>query len=150
MSIRKDLEDQMVALVEELSCKIETEEDVLNLRRQMKELQCAVTDEEDKIYQLLIHIERLCLGNDEKQVSHCISRHKDSHIGQSLAPGCRWKVNIKMDFKEIDCDNVDLIELAQVRFQLCYCCYGCSCYLILLGWLNYYLTFSMLCTRYLT
>jgi hypothetical protein len=97
----------MAALDEELSRKTETEEDMLNLRRKVKELHCAVTEYEDEINRLLFHIERLCLGNNEKQVSHCISCHEDSNTGQSLVPRCRWEVNIKMDFKEIDCNNVD-------------------------------------------
>jgi hypothetical protein len=70
--------------VEDLSSKTQTE-DVLKLRMQVKELQCAVADEEDEINRLLIHIERLCLGSDKKQVSHCIPCHENSHIGQSLA-----------------------------------------------------------------
>jgi hypothetical protein len=73
------LEQQITALVEELSRKTETEE-VFNLRRKVKELQCAVAEEEDEILRLLIQIERLCLGNDEKQVSHCIPCHEDNHM----------------------------------------------------------------------
>jgi hypothetical protein len=36
----------------------------------MKELQCAVADNEDELNQLLIQIDKLSLGVDEKQVSH--------------------------------------------------------------------------------
>jgi uncharacterized protein YlxW (UPF0749 family) len=72
-TVSKNLEEQISASVEDLSSKGETEKEVFDLRRQVKELQCAVADEEDEILRLLIQIEKLCLGNDKKQVSHCIS-----------------------------------------------------------------------------
>jgi len=30
-------------------------------------------------------------------------------------PSCRWKNNIKMDFREVGCGNMDWIDLAQDR-----------------------------------
>jgi hypothetical protein len=50
----------------------------------VKELQCAVADKEDELHQLLIQIDKLSSGIDEKQVSHCIPCHEDIYNGQSL------------------------------------------------------------------
>jgi len=75
----------MTASLKVLTSKTETKEDVINLRRQIRELQCAVADEEDEINHLLTEVERLCFDNDEKQVSHCISCQEDIHIVHSLA-----------------------------------------------------------------
>jgi hypothetical protein len=83
-AIRKYYEDQIAALKKQLASRIETAEDVLNLRRQVKELQYAVADKENELHQLLIQIDKLSLGIDEKQVSQCIPCHEDTYICQSL------------------------------------------------------------------
>jgi hypothetical protein len=43
-----------------------------------------VADNEDELNQLLIQIDKLSLGVDEKQVSHWIPCREDIYIGQSL------------------------------------------------------------------
>jgi hypothetical protein len=41
------------------------------------------------------------------------------HEGKRLheRPRCRWENNIKMDLRQIGCDNVEWIHLAQERAQ---------------------------------
>jgi hypothetical protein len=44
---------------------------------------------------------------------------KKSEGGSLGRPRCRWDDNIKMDLKEIGCENVNWIYLAQDRDQCC-------------------------------
>jgi len=51
----------------------------------VKELQYAVADKVNELHQLLIQIEKLSLGIDEMQVSHCFPCHEDIYTGQFLS-----------------------------------------------------------------
>jgi len=85
-AVRKELEDRMAGIVEKLSSRNETEKDMHNLRRQVNELQHALTEEKDAKNMLLIQINDLTLDTYEQEVSHDIPCHEDNHIGKSLCP----------------------------------------------------------------
>jgi hypothetical protein len=70
-AMKKDLKEQ----------KIRRTEDIINLRRPVEEVQRAVEEDQKRMQQLMIHVNRLHLGADKKQVSHCIPCHEDNHLG---------------------------------------------------------------------